>query len=286
MLAGPTSHDPAGAAPPDNVPPVDPPPDDPDRTPDPRSTAATLEKPAGKVSAARRGSLRPEGEITAMFDQIAPVYDRLNTIMTLGLDRRWRAAAVAASKVGPGDTAIDIAAGTGKLAAALADRVGPFGRVSAVDLSAGMVAGGRASTSDIVQLEFVIGNALDLPFEDDRFDAATIAFGLRNLSDFGAGFREMRRVVRPGGRVVCLELTVPRPRWWGRVYLTGFRRLAPLAGSIAGRREMYTYLPASLVGFPDAEQLARLMLDAGLVDVTVRRFGLGAVALHAGRVPG
>jgi demethylmenaquinone methyltransferase/2-methoxy-6-polyprenyl-1,4-benzoquinol methylase len=252
----------------------------------PGATVTELERSTRTPAGARGGSLRPEGEITAMFDEIAPVYDRLNTIMTLGLDRRWRAAAVTASRVGPGDAAIDVAAGTGKLAGALADRVGPFGRVAAVDLSPGMVARGRAATSDLVQLEFVVGNALALPFEDGRFDAATIAFGLRNLSDFGGGFREMRRVVRPGGRVVCLELTVPRPRWWGRVYQVGFGRLAPMAGSIAGRREMYAYLPASLVGFPDAEQLARLMVEAGLVDVTVRRFGLGAVALHVGRVPG
>ena len=284
VVAGSTSQQTPGTAPPD-----DPAPDDADSTPEPQPRSAAtsaVEMPPGQGSTARGGSLRAEGEITAMFDEIAPVYDRLNTIMTLGLDRRWRAAAVAASRVGPGDSAIDVAAGTGKLAGALADRVGPFGRVAAVDLSAGMVARGRAATSDLVQLEFVLGNALALPFDDDRFDAATIAFGMRNLSDFGAGFREMRRVVRPGGRVVCLELTVPRPRWWGRIYQVGFGHLAPMAGSIAGRREMYAYLPASLVGFPDAEQLARLMAAAGLVDVTVRRFGLGAVALHAGRVPG
>jgi demethylmenaquinone methyltransferase/2-methoxy-6-polyprenyl-1,4-benzoquinol methylase len=221
-----------------------------------------------------------------MFDDIAPVYDRLNTIMTIGLDRRWRAAAVAACVIGPGDSVVDVAAGTGKLAASLADRVGPFGRVVAVDLSAGMVSRGQAATSDLVQLEFIVGNALALPFEDGRFDAATIAFGLRNLSDYEAGFREMRRVVRPGGRVVCLELTMPRPRLWGRVHRAVFRRVAPLAGSIAGRREMYDYLPASLDGFPDAEQLAQLMIGAGIADVTIRRFGLGAVALHVGRVGG
>ena len=283
VVAGPTSQPPPGTAPPDDRPPQD---ADPTLEPRPSAGAPAVGVSAGRGATARGGSLRPEGEITAMFDEIAPVYDRLNTIMTLGLDRRWRAAAVAASRVGPGDSAIDVAAGTGKLAGVLADRVGPFGRVSAVDLSAGMVARGRAATSDLVQLEFVLGNALALPFDDDRFDAATIAFGMRNLSDFGAGFREMRRVVRPGGRVVCLELTVPRPRWWGRIYQVGFGHLAPMAGSIAGRREMYAYLPASLVGFPDAEQLARLMADAGLVEVTVRRFGLGAVALHAGRVPG
>lgn len=232
----------------------------------------------------RGGNVRPERDVTAMFDELAPIYDRLNTIMTLRLDGRWRAAAVAASGIGPGDAAIDVAAGTGKLAAALAERVGPFGRVAAVDLSPGMVERGRAATSDLVQLEFVLGNALALPFEDGQFDAATIAFGMRNLSDFAGGFREMRRVVRPGGRVVCLELTMPRPHWWGRFHHAAFRRLAPMVGSVAGRGETYDYLPASLVGFPDGEQLAGLMGAAGLVDVKVRRFGLGAVALHWGRV--
>jgi demethylmenaquinone methyltransferase/2-methoxy-6-polyprenyl-1,4-benzoquinol methylase len=220
-----------------------------------------------------------------MFDEIAPDYDRLNTVMTLGIDRRWRAAAVAASGLGSGDSAIDVAAGTGKLAAALAARVGPFGRVAAVDLSPGMVARGRAETADLVQLEYVVGNALALPFEDGRFDAATIAFGLRNLANFEAGFREMRRVVRPGGRVVCLELTRPRPRWWGRIHQAVFRGLAPLAGSIGGHREIYSALPASMDGFPDADQLAQIMTSAGLSGVTIRRLGLGAVALHVGQVP-
>jgi demethylmenaquinone methyltransferase / 2-methoxy-6-polyprenyl-1,4-benzoquinol methylase len=243
-------------------------------------------QPEGPAPSIRGGNVRPERDVTAMFDELAPIYDRLNTIMTLRLDGRWRAAAVTASGIGPGDAAIDVAAGTGKLAAALAERVGPFGRVAAVDLSPGMVDRGRAATSDLVQLEFVLGNALALPFEDGEFDAATIAFGMRNLSDFAGGFREMRRVVRPGGRVVCLELTMPRPGWWGRFHHAAFRRLAPLVGSVAGRGETYDYLPASLVGFPDADQLAGLMVEAGLGDVKIRRFGLGAVALHWGRVAG
>ena len=253
--------------------------------PRPDETLPTGDAPAASPSPPRGGNRLPEGDVTAMFDEIAPVYDRLNTIMTFGLDGRWRAAAVAATGVGPGDSVVDVAAGTGKLAAALADRVGPFGRVAAVDLSPGMVALGRAATSDLVQLEFLLGNALDLPFDDGNFDAATIAFGLRNLADFGAGVREMRRVVRPGGRVVCLELTMPRPRWWGRIHRATFHRLAPLVGSLVGLGETYDYLPASLEGFPDAEHLARLMIAAGLVDVTIRRLGLGAVALHTGRVP-
>ena len=277
MLAHPTSQPDGGLRPDEPLP------DDVDETWTLLSPEAAPGE--GSRSAVRDGNLRPEGEVTAMFDEIAPVYDRLNTLMTLGLDARWRAAAVNSSEVLPGDAAIDVAAGTGKLAAALADRVGPFGRVVAVDLSPGMVAHGQATTSDLVQLEFVLGNALALPFDDGRFDAATIAFGLRNLSDFGAGFREMRRVVRPGGRVVCLELARPRPRWWGRIQHAAFRRLAPLAGSVAGHREPYDYLPASLDGFPDPERLAELMVQAGLVDVRVRRLGLGAVALHTGRVP-
>lgn len=221
-----------------------------------------------------------------MFDEIAPVYDRLNTIMTVGSDGRWRRAAVAATEVGLGDAVLDVACGTGKLAVALADRVGPFGRVVGVDLAPAMIALARDRYRDVVQLEFTVANALDLPFVDGEFDAATIAFGLRNLADFEAGFREMARVVRPGGWVVCLELSVPRPAWWGTTYHAIFRRTAPLAGSIFRRGGAYAYLPASLDGFPRPDHLAATMRRAGLVEVTFTRLALGAVALHRGRVAG
>ena len=221
-----------------------------------------------------------------MFDEIAPVYDRMNSLMTLGLDAGWRRAAVAASAIGTADSVIDVACGTGKLAGALAERVGPFGRVLAVDFAPGMIAEGRARHRDLVQLEFALGDALALPALDASFDAATIAFGLRNLADFGAGFRELARVVRPGGRVVCLELSVPRPRAWGRFYHGVFRHSAPLLGSLFGRGTAYRYLPSSLDGFPDPDELVRTMLAAGLTDVSFKRLGLGAVALHRGRVPG
>jgi demethylmenaquinone methyltransferase/2-methoxy-6-polyprenyl-1,4-benzoquinol methylase len=238
------------------------------------------------TSGVRAGNAEPVASVTAMFDEIAPVYDRLNTVMTFGADARWRRAAAEAAALLPGGAAIDVAAGTGKLAAALADRVGPFGRVLAVDLSARMIEHGHAALPDIVQLEFRQADALALPVRDGEFDAATIAFGLRNLSDFEAGFRELRRVVRPGGRVVCLELTVPRPRLWGRLFQAVFRRAAPLAGRLAGRSRGYGYLPASLAGFPDPEMLSATMRSVGLVEVSVRRLGLGSVALHVGVVPG
>jgi len=221
-----------------------------------------------------------------MFDEIALVYDRLNTLMTFGSDGRWRRAAVDAARLEPGDAVIDVACGTGKLAAELAERVGPFGRVVAVDLSAGMIAQGAAGYHDVVQLEFRIGNALSLPAADGEFDAATIGFGLRNLANYEAGFRELRRVVRPGGRVVCLELTLPRPRWWGRLFLATFRRAAPVAGRLFGQVPAYRYLPASLDGFPDAEVLADTMRRAGLAEVGFRRLGLGSVAIHTGVVAG
>jgi demethylmenaquinone methyltransferase / 2-methoxy-6-polyprenyl-1,4-benzoquinol methylase len=247
--------------------------------------AAALRRIAS-AQGARAGNLVPEPQVTAMFDDIAPVYDRINTLLTLGADTHWRRAAVAATRLPAGGSVVDVASGTGKLSAQLADRVGPFGRVVAIDLSPGMIGRATAAYRDLVQLEFRVGNALELPAADGEFDAATIAFGLRNLSSWEAGFRELRRVVRPGGRVVCLELTVPRRRIWRTVFMAAFRTGVPLAGRVFRRAAAYRYLPASLDGFPDAETLAATMLRAGLVDITIRRLGFGSVALHTGTVPG
>jgi demethylmenaquinone methyltransferase / 2-methoxy-6-polyprenyl-1,4-benzoquinol methylase len=179
-----------------------------------------------------------------------------------------------------------VACGTGKLTVALAERVGPFGRVVGVDLSAGMLERARLTRPDLVQVAFIEGDALALPFEDGGFDAATIAFGLRNLADFEAGFRELARVVHPGGRVVCLELTLPRPRWWGWLFHGTFRRVTPVLGGLAGARDAYRYLPMSLDGFPDADAMAGTMRAAGLLGVRYRRLGLGTVAMHVGVVAG
>jgi demethylmenaquinone methyltransferase / 2-methoxy-6-polyprenyl-1,4-benzoquinol methylase len=233
----------------------------------------------------RRGNTVPEADVAAMFDEIAPVYDRVNTVMTAGGDGRWRRAAVRAAGVSAGDAVLDVACGTGKLSAALAERVGPFGRVVGVDLAPVMIEQASQAQGDLVQLTFQVANALDLPFPAAEFDAATIAFGLRNLADFEAGFRELARVVRPGGRVVCLELSTPPIRAWGRLYRATFSRLAPLAASAFGYGSTYRYLPGSLEGFPDAPTLAGVMVRAGLAEVTFRRLALGAVALHVGRVP-
>ena len=244
---------------------------------------------ASALSDPTRGTLASDpvraAEVAAMFDDLAPVHDRLATILSLGLDRRWRTAVVAEARLTPGDSAIDVAAGTGLLAAELADRVGPFGRIVAVDLSPAMVDRGTARARDIVQLEYLLGDALELPFDDGRFGAATIAFGLGALTDPVAGLRELRRVVRPGGRVVCLEPTMPSPRWWGRLQHRTARRLAPLAVSVAARRDAYHRLTALVRNVPDADTLADLLQANGLVDVRYRRLGLGGVAIHSGTVP-
>jgi demethylmenaquinone methyltransferase/2-methoxy-6-polyprenyl-1,4-benzoquinol methylase len=239
-----------------------------------------------RPATSRQGNPVPEADVAAMFDEIAPVYDRVNTLMTAGGDGRWRRVAAAATGLESGGAAVDVACGTGKLSASLAQIVGPFGRVVGVDLSPAMVSLAGATYADLVQLSFRVGNALELPFEAGEFDAATIAFGLRNLADFEAGFRELARVVKPGGRVVCLELSMPPHRGWGRIFRSLFGRLAPLVAGAFGHGKTYRYLPSSLDGFPDAAVLAATMTRAGLVDVSFRRLALGAVALHTGRVAG
>jgi demethylmenaquinone methyltransferase/2-methoxy-6-polyprenyl-1,4-benzoquinol methylase len=219
-----------------------------------------------------------------MFDSIAPVYDRMNTLMTAGMDGRWRRAAVRAARLSKGGSALDVACGTGKLTAALAGAVGPEGQVVGVDLSPAMLDEARRAFGEMPGVEFVLGNALALPAEGGTFDAATIAFGLRNLASFEDGFREMARTVRSGGRVVCLELSVPRPRFMGRVYIGLFRVTAPFIGAIFRRRAAYAYLPSSLNGFPAPEEIAATMRRVGLTEVTFKRLALGSVALHAGTV--
>lgn len=226
-------------------------------------------------------TLRPD-EVREMFDRITPGYDRMNRVMSLGMDGRWRARAVRAAGVGRGDRAVDVCCGTGDLAIALLDAVSTRGRVVGVDFSERMLEAARAKSS---QVEWVRGDALDLPFADAEFDAATIGFGMRNLADPGRGFAELRRVVRPGGRVVCLELTEPPAMVAPFARLWTDRAVPALGRVLARERDAYRYLPASVHRFPPAAELAAIMRAAGLERVGFRRLSGGAVALHAGTVP-
>jgi demethylmenaquinone methyltransferase / 2-methoxy-6-polyprenyl-1,4-benzoquinol methylase len=224
----------------------------------------------------------PPDQVRAMFDRISPAYDRMNRIMSLGMDGSWRSLAVRCAAVGPGDAALDVCCGTGDLAIALLDAVSPGGRVAGLDFSTAMLeAAGKKSG----RVEWVQGDALALPFADATFAAATIGFGMRNLADTRLGFRELRRVVAPGGRVVCLELTDP-PAWAAPFARLWTDRAVPLLGRLVAREaDAYRYLPASVHRFPAADELAAIMHRAGLRRVRYRRLSGGAVALHVGTVP-
>ena len=219
------------------------------------------------------GRLAPDA-VRTMFDRIAPVYDAMNRTMTAGLDRRWRAE-TARAVVSPGDRVLDACCGTGDLAIA-AQRAG--GRVTGVDFSQRMLERAQAKSDEI---EWIEGDALALPFAEASFDAATVGFGARNLDDLEAGLRELRRVLRPGGRVGILEITRPhgvlRP-----FYKLWFDGLVPLAGKLLPGGSAYTYLPASVRRFPEAKELSELMQAAGFEQVRYRLFAGGIVALHTG----
>jgi demethylmenaquinone methyltransferase / 2-methoxy-6-polyprenyl-1,4-benzoquinol methylase len=226
-------------------------------------------------------TLQPE-RVREMFDRISPTYDRMNMLMSMGRDGRWRRLAVGMSGVSPGGAALDVCCGTGDLAIELRRSVGPSGRVVGLDFSPQMLAVARRKSAAV---EWVQGDALDLPFPGGAFDAATVGFGVRNLADLGRGFAELTRVVRPGGRVVCLEMSTPPAvvRPFSELWTD---RGVPMLGRVVARDgDAYRYLPESVHRFPPAEEVAAVMSGAGLVDVNYRRLMLGVVAIHAGTVP-
>jgi demethylmenaquinone methyltransferase/2-methoxy-6-polyprenyl-1,4-benzoquinol methylase len=238
------------------------------------------------ASASRPGTLE-EGQVRAMFDRIAGVYDRMNAVMTVGLDRRWRSRAADLAALRPGDGALDVATGTGDLALELAGRVAPGGKVVGVDFAEAMLDRARAKAAAAAAdatLRFEWGNALSLSYEDDRFDAATVGFGARNFSDLERGIAEMARVVRPGGRVVILEITTPRKPPLSWFYSLWFDRVVPGLGRVAGDADAYTYLPNSVKRFPAPDELAATMARCGLARIRYLVTAGGIIAIHAGEV--
>jgi demethylmenaquinone methyltransferase/2-methoxy-6-polyprenyl-1,4-benzoquinol methylase len=217
-----------------------------------------------------------EPQVEAMFDRIASVYDLVNRVMTVGLDQHWRERAV--DLAGAPAKALDVATGTGDLAIALQARGAD---VVGVDFSEGMLEIARKKAPGI---EFRTGNALALDFPDDEFDAATVGFGARNFDDLDRGLAEMARVVKPGGRVVVLEITTPqRPplSWFFSIW---FDRLVPLIGRLAGDPDAYEYLPNSVKRFPGPHDLGGKMVQAGMTDVRWILTAGGIIAIHSGTV--
>jgi demethylmenaquinone methyltransferase/2-methoxy-6-polyprenyl-1,4-benzoquinol methylase len=221
-----------------------------------------------------------------MFDRIAPYYDAMNSVMTAGLDARWRRRTIAALRLGAGDLVLDVATGTGKLALEAATHVAPGGRVCALDFAAEMLSRARGAElrssgqTSRVPVEWREGDAMQLPFSDGSFDAVSIGFGLRNLPDVSAGLREMARVLRPGGRLAVLEIAEPRAGLARLLFVTWFRRLVPVLGRVIRRRSAYAYLPASLERYPAPEAIARRMAEAGLCDVHWTWLPSGFATLH------
>jgi demethylmenaquinone methyltransferase/2-methoxy-6-polyprenyl-1,4-benzoquinol methylase len=225
-------------------------------------------------------TLQPE-RVRDMFDRISPSYDRMNLLMSMGRDGRWRRLGVRAAGVQPGDAALDVCCGTGDFAVELRRTVGPSGRVVGLDFSPQMLEMARRKCSAV---EWLQGDALALPFADGEFAAACVGFGVRNLSDHRRGFAEMARVVRPGGRVVCLELSTPPAPVRTCSQLWTDHGVPVLGRLVAGDADAYRYLPESVHRFPGAPELAELMRESGLEAVRYRRLMLGVVALHVGTV--
>jgi demethylmenaquinone methyltransferase/2-methoxy-6-polyprenyl-1,4-benzoquinol methylase len=230
------------------------------------------------------GNAAAPPEVQVMFDRISRRYDLMNLLISAFQEPRWRRLLVDRAALRPGMTALDVASGTGKVAADLWARVQPGGRVQGVDLSPGMTAVAVERYAGRPGLAYAVGDALDLPTGDAAFDAATIAFGMRNLPDYRRGFEEMARSVRPGGKVLCLEIARPRSRlarfmrWW-------FDRIVPVIGRLAGQGAAYGYLVKSVQAYPSPERIAEIMREAGLIDVRWQGLTGGIVTLHEGTVP-
>ncbi len=225
----------------------------------------------------------PEPEpVTAMFGAIASRYELLNLVLSLGQDRRWRRRAAQLTRLRLGDSALDLCCGTGQLAAQLHRRVAPGGRVVGVDLTPEMLEAGRRRAP---QIDFVQADATRLPFADASFDAATVAFGIRNVLAPGSALREMYRTLRPGGRVVVLEFsTVAAPM--APLYGWYSRHVIPfISHRLAGRDAAYRYLTASIRAFPPPEVVSGWLAEAGFERVSYQRMSWGIVALHVGRRP-
>ena len=235
-----------------------------------------------------RDSAEFSGQVRSMFDRIAGVYDLMNRVMTVGLDRQWRARTVERAGLAPGDLALDVCCGTGDLAFELARAVGPSGRVDACDFSERMLELAREKQEErrgeepsLAPVEFRWADALELPYDDASFDAATVGFGVRNLADLETGLAELARVLRPGGRLVILEITQPQRPPLSTFFQLWFDRAVPMLGTLAGDRDAYSYLPDSVRSFPLPDRLGVMIDAAGFEQVRWLVLAGGIIAIHS-----
>jgi len=224
------------------------------------------------------------GQVNRMFDRVAGRYDALNSLMTAGLHHRWRERAAARTELGPGDSALDVCCGTGDLALELAALVTPGGRVVGCDFSEPMLDLAREKTAGrgVDGVRFEWADALQLPYDGERFDAVTVGFGVRNLADLDRGLSEMARVLKPGGRAVILEITTPSRPPLSLFFSLWFDRIVPLLGAFSSNPEAYSYLPESVRSFPSPRGLAEKMDAAGFERIRYTVLAGGIIAIHSG----
>lgn len=224
--------------------------------------------------------------VRAMFSRISRRYDLMNRLMTFGQDQSWREFAARQAEVPTHGRVLDLATGTGDLALAVLD-VQRSATVVGVDFALPMMRVGQTKLNGrpAHQIDFAGGDALQLPFDDDTFDACLSAFMMRNVVDVLRSFREQRRVIRPGAHVVCLEITQPATPIFRKLFDLYFSRLVPAIGGVISAGDAYAYLPASVKAFQTPPQLSDVMREAGLEDVTYDKLGLGTVTVHVGRKP-
>lgn len=216
--------------------------------------------------------------VQQMFEGVAPCYDLLNRVLSLGIDRSWRRRLVESLGLGREHVALDLCCGTGDLALELAGHA----RCVACDFTWNMLTRAQVkSKSSETPLGLAAADTLSLPFPDERFDATTVAFGLRNLADMDKGLREMRRVLKPGGTLAILEFSHPQGFWLRAPYRFYLNVLLPRMGDLLSKKgEAYRYLAESIMGFPDPDTLLGMMRTAGLKDVSYQRLTGGIVAIH------
>ncbi len=226
-----------------------------------------------------------EERVHGVFENIHDNYDKMNSIISFKQHLKWRKETMKKMDVKKGDTALDVCCGTGDWAIALADSVGPEGKVYGLDFSKNMlkIAEEKTKSKELTQLELIHGNAMELPFEDDTFDYVTIGFGLRNVPDYMQVLKEMRRVVKPGGMVVCLETSQPTAPGFRQLFYVYFRFIMPVFGRIFAKSyKEYSWLQESARDFPGMDELAQMFWKAGLDDVIYKSFSGGAAAAHIG----
>jgi demethylmenaquinone methyltransferase / 2-methoxy-6-polyprenyl-1,4-benzoquinol methylase len=220
------------------------------------------------------------------FTTIANKYDFMNTILSFGLHYLWKRLSVNALGLKPGDRVIDVCGGTGDLSILAAKAVGPYGRVTLYDINRAMMEGGRpkvAKASLTERIHYVQGDAEFMSFLQGSFDAAMVGFGVRNLTDMDKGLQEMYRVLKPGGKMMCLEFSIPTSSWFRFLYDFYSFQLMPLAGKLlAGNSEAYLYLPESIRKFPAPDDFAAMMRDTGFSRVTFRRLTNGIAVIYIG----